>query len=187
MAAKYRVALFLEDRAHESFILPLCQRLIQEEGYDLNEIALKPLHSHGGDPMGSFKRFLKDARRNSALKADLIIVARDANCKGYRERSEAIRRLSEKHSPSPVIPAIPDPHVERWFMIDMNALRQASGLPLVGEAPPYKCDKDRYKKLLREVFRGTGVSPPLGGVEYGPRVVEKLDLYSACRLDTGLN
>ena len=72
-------------------------------------------------------------------------------------------------------------------MIDMNALRQGSGLNIAGEVPTYKCNKDRYKKLLREAFEQAGVKPPLGGAEYGPLIVEKLDLYTACRLDTGLN
>lgn len=187
MAAKYRVALFLEDAAHEAFVVPLCRRIIKEEGYHVQEIEFLPLKFRGGDAIGSFKRFLKDARKNPALRFDLIVVGRDANCKGFVERRDGILRVAQKYGAENVITAIPDPHVERWFMIDMNALRQGSGLNIAGEVPTYKCNKDRYKKLLREAFEQAGVKPPLGGAEYGPLIVEKLDLYAACRLDTGLN
>lgn len=187
MAAEYRVALFLEDLAQEAFILPLCERLMVEEGYHIGQIEFVPLHARGGDPIGSLKRFLKDARKDPSRKMDLLIVGRDANCKGFIKRRDEILRLAQRFRWTTVIAVIPDPHIERWFMIDMNALRRASGVQLAGGVQRYKCDKERYKRLLRDAFQGSGVVPPMGGLEYGARVVEYIDLYEACKLDTGLN
>lgn len=119
--------------------------------------------------------------------ADVLIVGSDANCQGFVARRNAILKAVSKSPYPKVIPAIPDPHVERWFMVDMQALRAASGVDLRGDIPQYKCDKNRYKTLLREAFRDTGVMPPLGGIEYGSRVASLMDLYSSCKYDTGLS
>jgi hypothetical protein len=38
---------------------------------------------------------------------------------------------------------------------------------------------------LRQAFRGTEVTPPLGGIEYGPLVAKSMNLYSAAKQDHG--
>ena len=69
----------------------------------------------------------------------------------------------------------------------MPALSQAAGSPIAASAPAYKCEKNHYKTLLRQAFVDTGIAPPLGGLEYGPDVARKMDLYTAAKQDHGLN
>ncbi len=187
MAANRIIAFFLEDSAQEALIPSLVRRLIAEAGLSTEKFEFLILHSRGGGSLRSFKTFLKDARKRRYL-IDLLIVGSDANCKGFSERRNTILKAG-RGSPylDRIIPAIPDPHIERWFMLDMKALSKASQLALQGELPAYKCDKGRYKGLLRDVFQRSGVAPPLGGVEYGPDVAVEMDLYHACKLNSGLD
>lgn len=44
------------------------------------------------------------------------------------------------------------------------------------DAPDKKCERDRYKKLLSEAIKTTGIVPPLGGIEYAEDIVNAMDL-----------
>jgi hypothetical protein len=186
MAGKRRVAFFLEDSAQEAIIPPLFLRLAEEEGFFPLQFELQVLHARGGASISAFRAFLKDARKRLGLRADLLVVGSDANCKGFTARRDTISIVATKFPFQEIVTAIPDPHVERWFLLDMNALSQASGVSLTVSPPAYKCDKNRYKTLLRHAFRGTDVTPPLGGIEYGPIVAKSMDLYKAAKDDHGL-
>lgn len=187
MAADRRVAFFLEDSAQEAIIPPLFRRLAAEEGFEDDQIILQVLSARGGGSLTAFRQFLKDARQRGHLKADLLIVGVDANCKGFAARRELVLKVAAKSTYPDVITAIPDPHVERWYLLDVPALSKAAGSPIVTSAPAYKCEKNHYKTLLRKAFVNTGVAPPLGGLEYGPEVAQQMDLYAAAKQDHGLN
>ncbi len=51
---------------------------------------------------------------------DLFIVATDANCRGYTERKREIDLAIEKFKEITIY-AIPDPHIERWLLLDSLA------------------------------------------------------------------
>ena len=111
----------------------------------------------------------------------------DANCKGFTVRRDLVLKAAGKALPyREIITAIPDPHVERWFLLDMVALSNAAGAPVAASVPAYKCEKNHYKTLLRQAFAGSGIAPPLGGLEYGPLVAQGMDLFAAAKLDHGL-
>jgi hypothetical protein len=64
--------------------------------------------------------------------------------------------------------AVPDPHIERWYLEDQRALKAV----LPGARPPklsYRCERGRYKQARRQAIRDAGVEPLLGGAEYGGR------------------
>lgn len=185
MAAKPRVAFFLEDAAQEAIVPPLFKRLADEEGFDPGHFDFQVLSASGGDSLGAFRHFLKDAPKYGHLKADLLVVGSDANCKGFPVRRGLVLKEAEKSPYSEVIVAIPDPHIERWYLLDVKALAHAAGVKLSVSTPAYKCDKNHYKTLLRQAFTGTEVIPPLGGIEYGPQVAEAMDLYQAGKNDHG--
>lgn len=187
MAGELRVAFFLEDSAQEAIIPPLFQRLATEEGFTPNQIVAQVLTARGGGSLAAFRQFLKDAKRRGHLNADLLVVGVDANCKGFTVRRDLVMKAAAKSSYGEIIAAIPDPHVERWYLLDVPALSQAAGVPIVASVPAYKCEKNRYKTLLRQAFFNTGVTPPLGGLEYGAVVAQHMDLYATCKEDHGLN
>ena len=187
MAGKRRVAFFLEDSAQEAIMPPLFSRLAAEAQWGKNELDLQVLSARGGGSLTAFRKFLKDARRHGHLNADLLIVGMDANCKGFTVRRDEVAKVAGKSNTYPaVIAAIPEPHVERWYLLDLTALGKAAGVPIVAAVPAYKCEKNHYKTLLRQAFKDSGITPPLGGLEYGPLIAQHMDLFAAAKQDHGL-
>jgi hypothetical protein len=80
-----------------------------------------------------------------------------------------------------VICAIPDPHIERWLLLDGRAFQVAVGSGC--RAPDEKCEKHRYKRLLNAAVREAGVQPLLGGVEYAEDIVGAYDIQQVARRD----
>jgi len=57
---------------------------------------------------------------------DLLVVAIDSNCRVFNAcRSEVEDAV--KDAPIPRILAIPDPHIERWLLLDSAAFKSALG------------------------------------------------------------
>ncbi len=109
---------------------------------------------------------------------DLIIAATDANCSGLNERA---REIAGPDAPAPMISAVPDPHVERWLLLDGAAFKAVFGRGC--DAPDRKCDRDLYKRRLVEAIRATGIMPSLGGIEFAEDIVRQMDMERAMRLD----
>ena len=131
------------------------------------------------------KDFLADAKRRMHLPADLLIVGSDGNCKGFAARRDEIKAVSANPPYPIVVTAVPDPHVERWYLLDPSALSKAAGISKMPALPAHKCEKDYYKQLLRSAFNNSSIIPLLGGTEYGPLVAAEMDLYAASKADHG--
>ncbi len=80
-----------------------------------------------------------------------------------------------------MILAIPDPHIERWLLLDGVAFKAVFGNGC--DAPDQKCDRDRYKQRLIEAIHATGTIPRLGGIEYAEDIVQQMDINRAARGD----
>jgi hypothetical protein len=70
--------------------------------------------------------------------------------------------------------AIPDPHIERWMLVDPRAFRAVFGRGCT--LPALKCAKDEYKRLLRSEIRESGIDAPLGGEEFAEDIVMAMNL-----------
>ena len=186
--AKYKVILFLEDNAQEVFIRALVERLIMDEGKNLNDYEFRLLNSRGGGSIRAYKNFLRQGKkRNHLIAADVLIVGSDGNCNGFLKRKQQLLDAS-KNIPYPeVITAVPDPHIERWYMLDAEALANAAGVPVQVVSPRVKCDKNHYKTLLKKTFTDQNVFPPLGGAEYGSLIATSMDIYKAETIDHSLH
>ena len=170
-----RLGFFLEDLAHEKFVVTLTLRVLELTAGDA---ALDVRNARGGDAIGSYYRFLQDCKRGRQSPYDLLVVCSDGNCTGPAKRR---RDLDEKRArlqyDGEVIYAIPDPHIERWYLLDTVALARAAGVPIPDEVPAHKCGKLIYKELLMNAFRRGGITPLLGGgSEYGDAVATEMDL-----------
>lgn len=184
--AKYKIILFLEDNAQESFICALLGRLIVDEGKFANDFELSVLTSRGGGSIGAYKDFIKQAKQRRHLEADVLIVGSDGNCNGFLKRKQQLLAAS-KNVPYPeVITAVPDPHIERWYLLDNQALANAAGVPMQAVSPKVKCDKNHYKTLLKKAFTDQNLFPPFGGAEYGALIAKSMDLYAAGTMDHSL-
>lgn len=184
--AKYTAVFFLEDAAQEAFIPNLVRRLIAKEGKIPGDYDLRVLYSRGGGSIRAFKEFIKDVKQRKSIAADVLVVGSDGNCNGFVKRRTQLNAAAKGVPYPAVITAIPDPHIERWYLLDSQALADAAGVPVQAASPAAKCDKDHYKKLLKDAFAQHDLYPPLGGAEYGPSIATTMNLYAAGVADHAL-
>lgn len=174
-----RISLFGEDDAHQKIIGTLVQRLADEAETTV-QLEWRNVVDGYGAVVREFQNYLHDLARQGGYP-DLIIVATDANCKGLSERT---RELEPSNTPVPVIKAIPDPHIERWLLLDGAAFRDVVGHGC--DAPDQKCERERYKRLLIEAIYNAGIIPILGGIEFAEDIVRNMDINRAMGSDTSL-
>ncbi len=170
------VALFVEDSAHQRVIGTLLGRLADEIGLTIH---LEWYNAMGGRGrvVRELKRYLSDFTKQGD-HPDLIVVATDANCVGLQRR---IRDIDTSSAVSPVVLAVPDPHIERWLLLDGAAFKAVFGKGC--DAPDKKCDRGRYKHQLFEAVRSAGVVPLLGGIQFAEDIAREMDLDGAARAD----
>jgi hypothetical protein len=178
----HKVILFAEDYGLETFIRTLLDRLAHDHNIDIAIVGRSVRGGHG-KVISEFQSFLRDMERGKEEIPDLLVVATDANCKGYGERKREIDEANDKFKQITIC-AIPDPHVERWLLIDSAAFKSVLGKGC--KAPDQKCERDRYKKLLSEAVQAAGVIPPLGGMEYAEDIVNAMDLDKMEKADPSL-
>ena len=174
------VALFVEDNAHRQVVGTLVQRLANESGLTVR-LDWRTATRGRGQVVRQLRRYLNDLTTQGG-HPDLILVATDANCVGLRQR---IKDIDASAALSPVVLAIPDPHIERWLLLDGAAFKSVFGKGC--SAPDRKCDRGRYKHQLFEAIHATGTTPRLGGIEFAEEIVQQMDIESAARADPSLH
>lgn len=172
------IALFGEDRTHRLVVSALIQRVADEQQVEVNPVWHQAVGGHGR-MKHELNHYLRALHQHRELLPDLIVAATDANCKGLNARA---REITNPHTPTPpMVLAIPDPHIERWLLLDGAAFKAVFNRGC--RAPDRKCDRDRYKRLLVEAIRVAGVIPSLGGIEYAEDIMRHLDIDRASRAD----
>lgn len=174
------IALFVEDFAHRQIIGALVQRLAQESDI-LVRLDWRNARRGHGKVVQELKQYLHDLDRQGERLPELIIVATDANCKGLNDR---VKELQAIPSPAPMILAVPDPHIERWLLLDGAAFKAVFGKGC--GAPDQKYARDRYKQLLIRAISATGIEPSLGGIEFAEDLVRNMDIDRAAHADRSL-
>ena len=174
------IALFGEDDAHQLVIGGLVERLAADHGIPAHLNWLSAEGGHG-QVIQELRAYLRDLAQRRSPMPDLIIVVTDANCSGLNNRIRAINDAAELVSAllPPVVHAIPDPHIERWLLLDGAAFRRAVGRGC--DAPEQKCSRDLYKGLLAEAVLAAGNPPNLGGIEFAEDIVKEMDIERAKR------
>lgn len=112
-----RIALFVEDYAHQQFLGALIQRLAEEIGITIRLDWRNARRGHGA-VVKEFKQYLRDVQMQGDELPDLIVAATDANCKGLRERTNALSGVIERNDLR-IVFAVPDPHIERWLLVEV--------------------------------------------------------------------
>lgn len=155
------INLFVEDVAHEDFLTALIQRLA--DAYNI-EITVKASSVRGGHGkvITELEQYLRDLQHYKEDLPHLIIVGADSNCKGLSEREIEISQVTSDLADL-VITMIPEPHIERWLLLDSEAFKAVfgKGCPV----PDQKCERDRYKKMLLNAIYEATMVPPLNGTE----------------------
>ncbi len=182
MAERRRVHLFAEDLAHELFLRALLKRIATEERVEI--------HISTGNARGGHGRALSELKihQRTILAAagapDLLVVAIDANCDRWTKARENIAKIVDSRTFAAHALAIPDPHVERWFLADPPALQVALEASVTLERR--KCDRDVYKQVLVSALRSAGHPVTLGGAEFAAEIVAAMDLFRAGKNEPSL-
>ena len=165
------INLFVEDVAHEDFLAVLIQRLADAHNIEINTRASSVRGGHG-KVITELKQYLRDLQHYKEGLPDLIIVGTDSNCKGLSERETEINQVTSDLSDL-VISMVPEPHIERWFLLDSEAFKAVFGKGC--PSPDQKCEPGRYKNmLLNAIYDATRV-PPLDGIERVEELVNAMN------------
>jgi hypothetical protein len=186
--AEIRVGYFLEDIGQERFLVTLVERAAKEAGLLPSWLLHEVRNATGGrgKVLDELRRFLRDVSREREQIFDLLVVAIDGDCQGYSKRRKEIRDIVRRSGyPGLVVCAVPDPHIERWYLADPGGFQRALDADAAPEVPSYKCERGRYKQALREAVQRAGVTAPLGGLEYGPDLATTIDLYAVGKANAG--
>ena len=171
------IALFVEDYAHQQVIGALILRIAVECNVRV-EFRWHIAVGGFGRVVEKLRRFMRDLRRQGGPRPDLVVVATDANCKGLNERT---KEITEQDTSTPMVLAVPDPHIERWLLLDGAAFKAVFGTGC--NAPDMKCERGQYKRQLIKDIQSTGTIPLLGGIEYARDIVQHMNLDRIARQD----
>lgn len=175
-----RILYFLEDRAQEGFIKALVKRIATEESVSSDNL-IHDIRSARGRYriIKEFRNFIKETALTGQLEADLLILAKDGNCKGHQESIRELNKYFQTNHPlkDKTVYAVPDPHIERWYIIDQRAFRDGVGLERAPDMPPYKCEKAYYKQILHQALKNSNIGSLLSGAEYAEKIVENIQNF----------
>lgn len=181
MSDVFFLDLFVEDRAQEEFLQPLVIRLAREGSMKIN---LRVRNARGGHARAiqEFEQYQKLLERGAVTPGpDLLVVCIDGNCSTFAKKRREIQQKVLPSLATPVVVACPDPHVERWYLADVEAFRRTVGhQPALGKR---KCARGHYKEMLIKAVRKAGHPPTLGGIEFARELAESIDWYRAGRAD----
>ena len=176
------INLFVEDVAHENFLTALTHHLADDYNITVN-IRASSVRGGQGTVITELKQYLRDLQHNKEDLPDLIIVRTDSNCKGLSERETEIDQVTSDLGDF-VISMVPEPHIERWLLLDSAAFKTVfgKGCPI----PDQKCERGRYKNmLLNAIYQATRVSP-LDAIERVDELVNAMDLQRISQNDRSI-
>ena len=177
----HRAIIFGEDYGHEVVAKTLLLRMAEVEDISI-KTSVRSCRGGYGRMMDELREFTEELKAGRHCLPDLLLVATDANCKGVTARTQEVMSSVPEELHSFTSCMIPDPHVERWLLLDSRAFKSILGRGC--HAPDAKCERHRYKKLLREAVAKAGVTPQLGGLEYAEDLVLNMDRDKVARSDT---
>jgi hypothetical protein len=171
------IDLFAEDRAHQDFQEPLVERVARAEG---KRVHLRVRSARGGHgvALAQFRLYQQALRTGiGGAVPDLVIAAIDANCRRVTAARERITQALRPEFAGLCIPACPDPHIERWYLADLQAFHEV--VVHTPSMPKAKCERDLYKQILAQAVVDAGHPATLGGIEFARELAEAMDLVRA--------
>ena len=184
MSELLRADLFVEDVAHRRLLESLIERVAREEN---STVQCRIRSAQGGHPraINEFKLYQQNLDKNVKISApDLIVVAIDSNCSTLPKRRSEIESATKAAYQHLLVCACPDPHIERWYMADLDSFYKVIGhQPALGRK---KCQRDYYKQILGQAIQKGGYPATLGGIEFASEFVKEMDLYQAGKADSSL-
>jgi hypothetical protein len=177
------VDLFVEDRAHEEFLKAMITRLSRIEDKE-TRLRIRSARGGHGRAMESFLAYQKAILKGISDIPDLLFVCIDANCSSFNEVKREIEVMIGHTFKERTVIACPDPHIERWFMADLESFQQVIGVAV--QPVRKKCERAFYKAILSKAIVSAGHPATLGGVEFAKEIVDAMDLYRAGKAERSL-
>ncbi len=178
----YNISLFAEDEAHEDFLTTLAQRFAETYRVEI-EMTTYSVSGGYGRVISELKQYHRDLQSHQEALPHLILVGTDGNCKKPPEREQEIRQAISGFTDF-VISAIPEPHIERWLLLDAEAFKTVFGKGC--PAPDKKCERDRYKRLLLNAILQAGSEPSLTNFGYVADIVNAMNFQRMARRNDSL-
>jgi len=185
MSSPVAVDIFVEDRAHEAFLVPMLQRIARDESIVVSPRVRSGVGGHGRAvaELTLYQRVVEKGAPDFA-PPDLLIAVIDGNCSTFTKAKKAIEQATKAPFSHRLVVACPDPHVERWYLADPASFKDVVGhQPTIGKK---KCVRHYYKNALANAVRKAGHPATLGGIEFAPELVERMDLYRAGKNERSL-
>lgn len=185
MSSPVAVDIFVEDRAHEEFLVPLLRRVAKEEEIRVSPRVRSARGGHGRaiEELRLYQRIVAKGAGQIPCPA-LLIVGIDGNCATFTKAKNEIQNATDASFQDRLVVACPDPHVERWYLADPDSFEGVVGhRHTVGRK---KCARDYYKDALAKAVREAGHPPTLGGIEFAQEIVSAMDLFRAGKNDRSL-
>ena len=179
------VDLFVEDQAHEEFLKAMLGRIADEEQ---KKIRIRVRSARGGhgralEELSLYQKSVQKAPYEMTMP-DIVFVAIDANCKRWNTARKEIEGKVEDTFKDRLVVACPDPHIERWYLADLDSFAQVVGVrPRLRKK---KCLRDYYKSVLSKAVVDAGHPPTLGGIEFAEELAKAMDFYRAGKTDRSL-
>lgn len=188
MDEEIEIGYFLEDVAQENFLIAFVNRIAEELEVPNSLVHVVWNKAGGrGKVLEQLKRFLRDVQSGYLRPVHILVIAIDGNCSPYQGKKNEIDHVVETSQYQGLcVHVIPDPHIERWYLLDPPAFREATDTTSDPAVPSYKCERHRYKEALRSSFQSSGIRPPFGGTEYGAEIAKRMNLHYAGRQDPSL-
>ena len=102
---------------------------METNGLDPNEVKHDIFNATGGKgkAITEFGRFLRDVSRGVLSAPPILVVAIDGNCSGYMKKRKEIEKVTQPYNYQGILVyAIPAPHIERWYMVDMHGFQRVA-------------------------------------------------------------
>ncbi len=132
--------------------------------------------------MQEFKNYQRLAPAVSIPDADVVVVAIDGNCSSFAKARAQVQKSADPIVSDRLVVASPDPHIERWYLADPQAVSSVLGCETPGLEP--KCERDYYKNALRDTIARGGYMALLGGTEMAADLISNMNFYRAGRNDS---
>jgi len=185
MSSPVTVDIFVEDRAHEAFLVPMLQRIAREENLVVSPRVRSARGGHGR-AIAELKLYQQVVERGTPgfVPPDLLLAGIDGNCSTFAKAKKAIEGATHAPFSDRLVVASPDPHVECWYVADPESFKGVVGhRPTIAKK---KCARNYYKNALANAVRKAGHPATLGGIEFAPELVERMDLYRAGKNERSL-
>ena len=180
-----RVDLFAEDIAHEKLLVEVIRRVVLEETEGAVRFQIRSARGGHAKSIDEFRTYQRTSTKGHLKSnSDLVVVAIDSNCSTFSQTRAEIEQATQDQFKHKLVPACPDPHVERWYMADPDSFYEIIGhRPVLGSA---KCERSYYKHILQTAIREAGHPQPLGGIEFAAELAGAMNLYRAGKADASL-